>query len=357
MKKLSPTLMGLVLGIFSASAVFGQGGLQVQPPRPPAPPQPPRPSGPVEVVGIAAKVNGKVITTNQVYFMLAPIYAQLASQFPRRGAEFEPQLKVARDGILQDLIDRQIILDEFAELQKANGANIKDHLIDEEIKREVRTLYNGDENKFQEELRKRRLTMDGYRRMTKDQVIVQAMRQNQFADAPPPLPNEIRQEYDKVKLELRDTTKDVISFKKIFIPRQDRENPAATPDNQLALAENLAAQVKAGKDFAELAKTHSRDAYAAEGGVQKDVPRADLSPEFAAIIFAGKEGQVMGPLEDPNGYTIVVPTKIVYGPPPPLDGKVQEMLEERVRRQKTSAQYEKWIESKRKKALIDIKMK
>lgn len=357
MKPLSSPLVGITLGFLSAVGAFGQG-LDVQPPRPPAAPQPPpRPKGPIEVVGIAAKVNGKVITTNQVYFMLAPHYAQLASQFPRRGAEFERQMKVARDGILQDLIDRQIILDEFVELQKTTGANIKDHLIDEEVKRVVRTLYNGDENKFQEELRKRRLTMDGYRRMTKDQVIVQAMRQSQFADAPPPLPNEIRQEYEKVKLELRDTTKDVISFKKIFIPQQDRENPAATPDSQLALAENLVAQLKAGKDFAELAKTHSRDAYAAEGGVQKDVPRLDLSPEFAAIIFAAKENQLLGPLEDPNGFTIVIPTKIVYGPPPPLDGKVHEMIEERVRRNKTSAQYERWIEAKRKKAMIDVKMK
>jgi predicted nucleic acid-binding Zn ribbon protein len=74
----------------------------------------------VEVNGIAAKVNGRVITKNEVSFMLAPIYAQLATQYPRRGPEFEKQFKEAQQKILQELIDRQIILDEFNKI----GANL-----------------------------------------------------------------------------------------------------------------------------------------------------------------------------------------------------------------------------------------
>lgn len=350
MKPIRQPLLGITLGLLSTAAVCAQG-FQVEPPRMPAPPPaPPKPTGPVEVNGIAAKVNGHVITKNQVGFSVAPIYAQLVAQFPRRGAEFERQFKTARDGVIQELIDRQIILDEA----KAKGANIRDFVIDEEVKRQVRELFNGDEAKFQEELRRSRLTMDGYRRMTKEKVIVQAMRQQQFADAPPPLPNEIQQEYAAIKNEIRDTLKDRVSFKKIFIPKIDRDNAASNPESQLSLAENLAAQLKAGKDFAELAKTHSRDAFAADGGVQNDVPRTDLSPEFAFIVFGAKEGQLLGPLDDPNGYTLVVPTKIVLGPPPPLEGKVRDMVEERVRRKKTSAEYDRWIAARRKKAMIQI---
>ena len=118
-----------------------------------------RSSGPIEVNGIAAKVNGRVITKNQVSFMLAPVYAQLSAQYPRRGAEFEEQFKKARAGVMQELIDRQIILDEFKQL----GASIKPYLIDEEVKRQMRELYNGDEVKFREELKRSRLTMEGYR--------------------------------------------------------------------------------------------------------------------------------------------------------------------------------------------------
>ena len=351
----SPFTLTLTLGLLAllvqAGALHAQDAPDPAPPIPRPPPASPMPTGPIEVNGIAAKVNGHVITKNQISFMLAPIYAQLASQFPRRGSEFERQFKIARDGIMQELVDRQIILDEFKNL----GASIKNILIEEEIKRQVRELFNGDEAKFLLELKRSRLTMDGYRKMTKDKMIVQAMRANQFSDAPPPLPNEIQQEYDAIKLTLRDTAKDRISFKKIFLPRVDQDNPGSTPETQLTLAESLVKQINQGKDFAELAKIHSRDAFQAQGGIQKDVPRPDLSPEFAAIIFEAKAGQLLGPLEDPHGFTIVIPTQIDYGPSPALDGKVREMIEERVRRKKTSAQYERWITSRRKKAMIDVK--
>jgi len=307
------------------------------------------------VNGIAAKVNGKVITQNEVSFMLAPVFSQLASQFPRRGGEFERQIKLARDGVVQELVDRQIILTEFNVIQKDKGAGIKDQFIDEEIKRQIRELFNGDEAKFQLELKRSHLTMDGYRKMTKDKMIVQAMRANQFADAPPPLPNEIQEEYDAIKLTLRDTSKDRISFKKIFLPRVDPENPTHSPESQLTLAEDLAKQLGQGKDFAALAKAHSRDAFAAQGGVQQNVSRADLSPEFAASIFDAKPGQLLGPLADSYGFTLVIPTKIDYGAVPALDAKVSEMLQERVRRKKTSVQYERWIVSRRKRAMIDIR--
>jgi peptidyl-prolyl cis-trans isomerase SurA len=308
-------------------------------------------SGPIEVNGIAAKVNGRVVTKNEVSFMLAPIYSQLAAQFPRRGVEFERQFNEAKAKILQELVDRQIILDEFKQL----GASIRPNLIDEEIKRQMRELYNGDETRFREELKRSRLTMEGYREMTREKMVVQAMRAQQFSDAPPPLPNEIQREYNEVKPTLRDTAKDVISFQKIFIPRIDSENPVSTPESQLALAEDIASQLQKGKDFAELAKTYSKDAFAEQGGLQENVPRTDLSPEFAAIIFDADEGKLVGPLEDPQGFTLVKPVKKVLGPSPSLE-KVRSMIEERVRRKKTSVQYDKWIESRRKRAMIDLKM-
>jgi len=320
---------------------------------PPAPPAaaPPESSGPVEVNAIAAKVNGRVITKNQVSFMLAPIFAQLSAQYPRRGAQFETEFNEAKTNVIQELIDRQIILDEFKQL----GANIRPHIIDEEVKRQVRELYNGDEAKFREELKRSRLTMEGYREMTREKMVVQAMRAQQFSDAPPPLPGEVKKEYNEIKNSLRDVTQDVITFEKIFIPASDPSNPLATPETQLALAEDIASQLAEGADFAELAKTHSKDAFADQGGLQEDVPRVDLSPEFAAIVFETPVGKIAGPLLDPMGFTIAKPIKITFGPAPPLE-KVREMVEERVRRKKTSAQYERWIESRRKRAMIEIKI-
>jgi parvulin-like peptidyl-prolyl isomerase len=340
--------LALSLVIFGA-AISAQGASAQQAPASSAPPK--RPSGPIEVNGIAAKVNGRVITKNQVNFMLAPVYAQLVTQFPRRGAQFDAKFNETKKNIIQELIDRQIILDEFKQL----GASIKPNLIDEEIKRQMRELYNGDEVKFREELKRSRLTMEGYREMTREKMVVQAMRAQQFSDAPPPLPNEVEKEYNEIKASLRDVSKDVISFQKIFIPASDPENPLATPETQLALSESVAAKLAAGEDFGALAKTYSKDAFADDLGLQQNVPRMDLSPEFASIIFEAPVGKIVGPLLDPQGFTIIKPTKIELGPSPPLDDQTRAMVEQRVSKKKTSAQYERWIESKRKRAIIDIK--
>ncbi|TAG08351.1 MAG: hypothetical protein EAZ42_10890 [Verrucomicrobia bacterium] len=307
--------------------------------------------GPVEVNAIAAKVNGKVITRNEVSFLLAPRYAQLVTRYPRRGARFDAEFKEAKDAVLQELVDREIILSEFKEL----GASIKPFLIEEEIKRQMQELYNGDEAKFREELKKSRLTMDGYREMTKEKMIVQAMRSQQFKDVPPPLPGEIQTEYQKVKSDLRDMSKDVIDFQKIFIPASDAENPLSIPETQLALAEDIVRQINEGKSFDDLAKQYSKDAFAEAGGIQRGVPRTDLSPEFAAILFDTPVGTVAGPLLDPQGFTIIKPLKIIEGPAPGFDDKMREMLEERVRRKKTSAQYDRWIEGKRKRAMVEMR--
>ena len=88
-----------------------------------------------------------------VGFMVLPCTGDRGDDLPRRGSEFERQMKAARDGIVQELVDRQIILTEFNAIQKDKGAGIKDQFVDEEIKRQIRELFNSDEAKFQLELK------------------------------------------------------------------------------------------------------------------------------------------------------------------------------------------------------------
>lgn len=316
------------------------------------PPPPIRPLQPNDLLAknIACTVNDRVITREEVDFFLAPIQAQLVAQFPGRGAYFEAKLKEARDGVIRDLIDRQIMSDEFAKL----GASIKPGLIDEEIKRAIRDAFNGDEAKFRENIERNGFTLDQYREFTRGRFEMQAIRTLLFTDEPPPSPKEIENEYEEVKASFRDTSKDVISFRKILIPSSNPANPAATPESQLLLAKDLVRQLSEGKDFSELAKSHSTDAFAANGGLQENVPRPDLDSGFASILFEATVGEVLGPLSFPSGFAIVIPVKIEFGPPPPFDDNVRAKIEQRVQHKKTSALYEKWIENRRKRAIIKI---
>lgn len=331
-----PLFSSLALGTLHAQGNPGGGGL-------------------VEVNRIAATVNARPITAKEVGVMLGPEIARLMAEFPRRGPEFERQMTESRDKILEELIDRELIMSEFRK-RELKGASLPDSVVDREIDRQIQDLYNGDTAKFREELTKARMSMASYREMTKEKMIVQAMRQEKFKDAPPPLPGEVRAEYNEAKDSLRDTSKDKLNYRKIFLPRVDATNPLATPETQLALAEELAEKLRAGEDFGELAKQHSADAFAEEGGLQEGVARPDLSPEFAAILFDSDPGKVIGPLEDPAGFTIARVESIDKGPAPPLS-EVRDLIEQRVRVKKTSKRYEEWIEGLRQKALIDIKIK
>ena len=317
---------------------------------------PPQGGGLVEVNRIAATVNGSPITAKEVGIMLGPEVARLMAEFPRRGPEFERQIKEATDRVLQELIDRELIMSEFRK-REVKGARLPQHAVDQEIKRQVTTLYNGSYDKLREELAKARMSMASYEELTREKMIVQAMRQEKFKDAPPPLPGEIQSEYEQVKDTLRDTNKDILDYRKIFIPRIDPANPLATPETQLALAEQIAKEIRDGADFAELAKKNSADAFAAEGGLQKDVPRTDLSPEFAAILFEAEVGEVLGPLEDPAGFTIAKVERLQKGPAPGLTAEVRELMDQRVRARKTAERYEEWIKELRRRAVIDIKIR
>jgi parvulin-like peptidyl-prolyl isomerase len=304
-----------------------------------------------EINGIAATVNGFVITKKEVAFALAPIAAELRAQFPRRGPEFEKRIKESYDKILEDFIDRELVMSEF----KSQGGKIRGNAVEEEIQRQIRERSNGDAAKFREDLARSAMTMASFRTMTERQMIVQAMRASKFSDTAPPLPFEIQKEYDETKLKLRDITGDKMTFLKIYIPAVDPKNPVSTPESQLDLADDIVKQLKAGAKFEELAKIHSRDAFAENGGKQENVARTDLAPEFAALMMDPPEGTIIGPLMDPRGLTIVKVLKKDYGPIPPLT-EVHDQIEQRVARQKSAARYERWIKSLRAKGMISKKL-
>lgn len=135
------------------------------------------------------------------------------------------------------------------------------------------------------------------------------MRASKYDQEIPPTPEEIQQEYEATKEQYRDLTKDKIKFKKIFIPMLG-DDSASTPEVQLNLAELIAKEIKSkNATFEEMAKRYSKDLYAEKGGDWPVTERSTLSPESAAIIFGAQPGEIIGPLVDSTGFTIVLVEK------------------------------------------------
>jgi len=306
---------------------------------------------PRKVNGIAAIANGRVVTINEVSFMLAPIRARLAIKHPRMGAKFQAELAESKRKILDELIDRQLIIHEFNDM----GAQIPDHAVKADIKRQIQRLHNGSEAKFREQLKKSNLSYTKFYKLTKDKLIGQAMRSRHFNDPTPATQAELVKEYNKNKSDMRDRTKDKINFEKIYIPVSDPDDLLATPETQKTFAEELVEKIKKGANFAELAKEHSKDAFAKDGGLQTNVKRTDLRPDVSFALFTEPIGTVIGPIQlDAGGYQIIRVTKKIEGPAPPLS-EVKPMIEQAVQNKKSSARFNRYIERLRKKALIKYK--
>lgn len=300
-----------------------------------------------KINGVAAKVNGRAITTNELSFMLAPRIAELAARYPRRGPKYTAELNKSKRKILDELINQQLIIYEF----KALGAQIPQHAVDQQVKEHIINNYQGKESAFRKQLKADGLSYDKFVKLTKDKLIGQAMRAQHFNDAAPATPAEIRKEYNKHKDKLRDKMKDRIDFEKIYIPKNDPNDLLANAETQLELTENIIKRLNKGENFAVLAKKHSKDAFAEEGGLQKNKLRTDLSPAISNILFEEETGTVIGPLEDSNGYHIIRVVKKYPGPPVPL-AKVKKLMEREVQNRKSSTRFNNYLKRLRKKAII-----
>lgn len=82
-------------------------------------------------------------------------------------------------------------------------------------------------------------------------------------------------------------------------------------DSQKALAEKLVEELRAGADFAELAKANSSDpGSASNGGSLGLVERGQMVPEFEQATFALQEGVISDPIKSDFGYHIIRVDKI-----------------------------------------------
>ena len=126
--------------------------------------------------GIAAVVNSDVITFSQVRELVGPREKQARETL--KGNEMIEKVKEIRLQAVNDLIDRQLILQEFKEMQK-KGANIPEYVVEDRIQTIIRDEFGGDRSAFVRTLNAQGYTLDRFRQLETEKMVVQGMRAQQ----------------------------------------------------------------------------------------------------------------------------------------------------------------------------------
>lgn len=301
-------------------------------------------AAPIPINGAAATVNGEPITQQEINMALVGQLADLQRKFI--GAELRRAVEQARVDTLRQLIDNKLILQAFA----ARGGTIPQREIDREVNRIINEHFDGNRQRFTEELSRAGRTLAGFSNGLRDQLIVREMRRAVLGLPDPPNPAAIEAAFRAHADEFRGES--FIRYRQIFIPRESFE-PGATEASQRALADEIHDRIEGGADFEALAKEYSRHSSGANGGLAPVRSRSELVEWIREPLFSTDVGQVTSVIEQPNGYYLFLVENIQLGELPPID-EVRDKLEDIVREESQKEEYEQWMARLRTDADIRI---
>ncbi len=296
------------------------------------------------VDGVAAVVNGDVITFSQVREVVAARERALRNAF--NGQELVDKIKEARLGALKDLIDRQLILQEF----RKKDFQIPGHIIDDRIQTIVREEFGGDRQAFIRTLQAQGYTLSKFRDIERDKFIVQAMRYSNVKGDFIISPGKIGSAYEKAKPEL--TSPEQVKLRMIAISKGNTSEPTEQNAQKL-LAEEIRSKLVAGANFGQLAQMYSEDGSREAQGDWGWIDKKILNESLTKVAFRLKTKEISPVVEQGGTYYILMVEDRKNAFTKPLQD-VKGELEKKLTADERQRLQQQWIEGLRQKAFIKM---
>ena len=291
--------------------------------------------------GVAAVVNDEVITFTQVREMTGALEKSVLANF--RGDEAKDKIKEIRLRAVNELIDRQLIIQEFRKLK----ATIPTHVIDDRINAMVRDQFGGDRSAFYRTIAAQGFTVNRLRKMEEEKVIVQAMRQREVKGEPMIPPGKVESFYREHSAEWTQGGEVKLRMIKIV--------GGTDPERNRKLIQEIRDKIVRGADFADMARIYSMDSDRIQeaGGDWGWVKRGDLNADMDRTIFGLTKGKISDVVSlDGNFYLLLAEDKKagVTKPLSEVRGDIERVLlsEERQKMQQG------WLSRLRKQAYFKI---
>jgi peptidyl-prolyl cis-trans isomerase C len=207
------------------------------------------------------------------------------------------------------------------------------------------------EDEFKKQLAERKMTVEQLRNDAKSDMRVAKMLEAEVNTKVTVQPDDVNTFYQQNPDKFQQPER--VRASHILI-RTEEKADAKAKETAKAKAADLLKQVKAGKDFAELAKQHSQDpGSAVQGGDLGFFQQGQMVGAFERAAFALKPGEVSDIVETPFGFHIIKMAEKEAARTVPIDEvkpKIEEFLQNQQRQQKTQA----FIESLKSKGKVEV---
>ncbi|MEI6338247.1 MAG: peptidylprolyl isomerase [Verrucomicrobiota bacterium] len=299
--------------------------------------------------GVAAIVNSEVITISQVRELVGAREKSLREVY--NGQDLQNKIKEMRLAALKDLIDRQLILQEFKKMQE-KGANIPDYVIDDRVQTIIREEFGGDRGAFVRTLQAQGYTLTRFKEIEKDKVVVQAMRQSKVDNNFVISPTQIQSYYNKNKTAY--ATAEQVKLRMIVIREGGGTSDVADTGSKKELASEIRDKVAAGAEFDRMAQMYSEDESTQQvGGDWGWIERNTLNEQLTNVAFSQRPGEVSQVVGIGNTYYILMVEAKKNASIKPITD-VRDEIEKNLIQQERIKTQTRWLDTLRAKAFIKI---
>ncbi len=295
---------------------------------------------PTVIDGIAAVVNGEVITYSQVRALSAPQERMLRQQFTDQ--ELAKKLTEVHHLALQDLIDRRLVIQAF----KKESYEIPDHIVDQRVDQIIRESFGGDRNTFVKTLEAQNYTLGEFKQKEMEKIIVGAMKSHNVKTNQIISPVKIEDYYRKHRDEF--TSKEQIKLRMIMI--SGHPDTASAPA-QKELAEEVLGKLAAGAEFEQMAQMYSEDSTKDNGGDWGWIERKTLAEPLEKFAFNMPIGRISNIFNYAGNYYILK-VEDKHGGSTKSLAEVRSDIEKRLVQEEAQQIQERWLASLREKAYI-----
>ena len=316
----------------NTAATSGTAAKPAQTDTPPAPPKP----MPAQLPDVLARVNGEPVTK---------------TDFDRLVRNIEvgngPIPAERRDQVLRNLLDQLITYTVMTHEAKAKNVTVTDGEIDERIKQMRGPASDAD---FQKALDDRKMSVEQLRTDARIQLTIEKMMEAQVADVTTATDAEARDFYQKNPEKFKQG--DSVRASHILL-RVDPNAPEPTKKQARTRIGSLLKRARSGEDFAALAKQHSQDGSAQQGGDLGYFERGEMVPAFSEAAFSLEPGQISDVVTTQFGYHIV---KVIDRKPAttvPYE-QVSPQIVEYLSSQKKQERATQFVDEAKKRARIEV---